>query len=391
MSATLSPEQLEIQNLARDFAVGELRPYTAAWDEQRSLDEDVFEKLAELGFMGMLIPEAYGGLEFDLTTYVRVIEELAWGDGAVALSVAIHNGPVAGVIQRFGTEAQKERWLPQLASGELLGAFALSEPDVGSDLRAVQTRARRDADGWSITGTKRWVTNGGRAGLVVVLALTDDRHTGAFLVDPTTEGYRVIGGESTMGLRASQTSKVELDAVRVLPEALLGPVSGGLAATLEALDVGRVGIAAQAVGIGRAAMEHATRYSTERMQFGRSLAKFGAVRAKLAEMARLIAGARALNDQAGRAVQASRGKVGHPRTGPEGVTAMAAMAKLAASEAATWVADEAIQVFGGYGYMRDYPVEKLLRDAKGTEIYEGTNEIMRHVIAREVLRASEEN
>jgi len=385
-----SAAQLEIQALARDFAEGELLPYTAGWDEARALDDEVFAKLGELGFMGMLVPEAYGGLEFDLTTYLRVLEELARGDGAVALSVAIHNGPVCGLLHDLGTEDQRQRWLPQLASGDALGAFALSEPEAGSDAGAVQTRAEPDAGGWKLNGVKRWVTNGARAGVAIVFARTDDEGgTGAFLVEPGTDGYRVVGEEKTMGLRASQTATVELTDVHVGPEGLLGDSQRGFHAALEALDVGRVGVAAQAVGIARAAMEHATRYSIERKQFGRPIAKFGAVQAKLAEMAHRITGARALTHLAGGAVEDSRNGVGHPRTGPEGVTALAAMSKLAASEAATWVADEAVQVFGGYGYMRDYPVEKLLRDAKGTEIYEGTSEIMRHVIAREVLRAAE--
>ena len=385
-----SSEELEIQSLARGFADGELRPYSAGWDKARALDDDVFAKLGELGFMGMLVPESYGGLAFEFTTYLRVLEELARGDGAVALSVAIHSGPVCGLIQGLGTEEQKEQWLPRLAAGEVMGAFALSEPDAGSDAGAVQTRAEPDADGWRLSGVKRWVTNGARAGLVVVFGRTDDEGgTAAFLVRPDQDGYRVRGEERTMGLRASQTVTVELDGLHVGEQALLGGRQKGLSAALEALDVGRVGVAAQAVGIARAAMEHATRYSTERRQFGRPIARFGAVQAKLAEMAHRIAGARALTREAGWAVQALRNGVGRARTGPEGVTALAAMAKLAASEAATWVADEAVQIFGGYGYMRDYPVEKLLRDAKGTEIYEGTNEIMRHVIAREVLREAE--
>jgi alkylation response protein AidB-like acyl-CoA dehydrogenase len=385
-----SPEQLEIQQLAREFADGEIRPYAARWDEARALDDDVFAKLGELGFMGMLVPESYGGLAFEFTTYLRVLEELARGDGAVALSVAIHSGPVCGLIHGLGTEEQKRRWLPALASGEVLGAFALSEPDAGSDAGAVRTRAEPDGDGWRLTGVKRWVTNGVRGGLVLVFARTDDEGgTAAFLVEPGQDGYRVVGEERTMGLRASQTVTVELDGLYVGPQARLGGQERGLGAALQALDVGRVGVAAQAVGIARAAMEHATRYATERKQFGRPIAKFGAVQAKLAEMARRIGGARALTHEAGWAVQALRDGGGPDRTGPEGVTALAAMAKLTASEAATWVADEAVQIFGGYGYMRDYPVEKLLRDAKGTEIYEGTNEIMRYVIAREVLREAE--
>jgi len=384
--APRTAEQLEVQALARDFAEGELRPHAGAWDEARALDEGVFGKLAELGFLGMRIPEAYGGLGFDVGTYLLALEELSWGDASVALSVAIHSGPVSGMLLRHGTEEQKQRWLPRLAAGEALGAFALSEPDAGSDAGALATAARANGAGWHLSGVKRWVTNGRRAGVAVVFARTGGG-VSAFLVEPGARGYAVGGAERTLGLRASETVTVELDDVTVGREGLLGEEGQGLRYAMEALDVGRIGIAAQAVGIARAAMEHAVAYALERKQFGKALADFGATRAKVAEMHRRIAGARTLTHHAGDALQGmERGEI--LRTGPDGVTALAAAAKLASSEVATWVADEAVQIFGGYGYMRDYPVEKLLRDAKGTEIYEGTNEIMRHVIAREVLRAA---
>lgn len=386
MNATA--EQLEIQALARAFAEGELRPRAAAWDAARALDAAVFAKLGELGFLGMLVPERYGGLGFDVGTYLLAIEEIARGDAAVALSVAIHNGPVCGTIQRHGSDAQKAAWLPRLASGDVVGAFALSEPEAGSDAGALSATAEASGDGWRISGAKRWVTNGARAGVVLVFARTR-RGVSTFLVPPSTPGYRVVGMEITLGLRASETAAVQLDAAAVPEGALVGEEGQGLRYALEALDVGRTGVAAQAVGIGRAALEHATAYALERHQFGRALADFGATQAKLAEMHRRIAAARAVTHHAGAAVDAL-GRGSEPRAGPDGVTARAAVAKLVASEAATWVADEAVQIYGGYGYMRDYPVEKLLRDAKGTEIYEGTNEIMRHVIARELLRAVRE-
>jgi alkylation response protein AidB-like acyl-CoA dehydrogenase len=382
-------EQLELRALARDFAEGEVRPHSSAWDGARALDPQLFEKLAELGFLGMLVPEEFGGLDFDLGTYLLVLEELAWGDASVALSVAIHNGPVVGLIRAHGTDAQKAAWLPRLASGEAIGAFALSEPGAGSDAAAVETTAEAAGDGWLLRGTKRWVTNGARAGLVIVFARTGSDGLGAFLVSPESDGYRVGAAEATLGLRASETVTVELTDVRVGADALLGDAGEAFSYALEALDIGRMGIAAQAVGIGRAAMEHAARYALEREQFGRPIAAFGAIQAKLAEMARGIAAGRALAHAAAEALAAAREDGGHPRTGVDGVTARAAIAKLAASEAATWSADEAVQIFGGYGYMRHYPVEQLLRDAKGTEIYEGTSEIMRHVIAREVLRDTE--
>lgn len=383
---TWTQEQLEIQALAHEFAEGELRGVSAKWDGARDLDDDVFGKLAELGFLGMLIPEEYGGLDFDLGTYLLVLEELAWGDASVALSVAIHNGPVAGLLRWHGSDEQKQQWLPELASGALLGAFALSEPGAGSDAAAICTKAEQSESGWKLTGEKRWVTNGGRAGLVVVFARTVEDGISAFLVSPNADGYAVGARESTMGFRASQTVSVKLDGMELGAEALLGDVGRGLPYALQALDLGRAGIAAQAVGIGRSALEHATGYALERKQFGRAIAEFGATQAKLAEMVRQLSAARLLAHHAGASLEAATRGSGHARTGADGVTSRAAIAKLAASEAATWSADEAIQIFGGYGYMRHYPVEQLLRDAKGTEIYEGTNEIMRMVIAREVLR-----
>ena len=380
----LTDEQRELQALARDFAEAELRPHTAEWDESRELPHEVFGKLAESGFLGMLVPEAHGGLGFDLRTYLLVLEELAWGDAAVALSVAIHNGPVVEILLRHGSDAQKERWLPALASGDVLGAFALSEPDAGSDPSSISTIAAPDGDGWRLDGDKRWVTNGGRAGLVLTFARTSEDGLGVFLVDPDASEYQVGQRESTMGLRASETVRVHLAGVRVDEQALVGEAGAGIRYALEALDLGRIGIAIQAVGVGRAALEHAARYALEREQFGTPIGRFGALQAKLAESAHRIAGGRALAYEAAEAWEATRN--GAPRTGADGVTARAAMAKLAASEAATFAADEAIQIYGGYGYMRHYPVERLMRDAKGAEIYEGTNEIMRRVIAGEILR-----
>ena len=379
-------ERLEIQAMARDFAATELRPRASEWDERRALDAEVFAKLADLGFLGMLVPEEFGGLGFDFATYVAVLEELAWGDASVALSVAVHNGPVATLLVRHASETQKRRWLPALAAGEALGAFALSEPGAGSDPTGLSTKARRNGVGWRIDGEKRWVTNGARAGLVVLFAGTGEGAVGAFLVTPDTKGYRVGKREQTLGLRASETVSVELHGVAVGADAVVGDEREGLHYAMEALDVARVGTAAQAVGIGRAAMEHAATYALGREQFGQPIARFGAIQEKLARMAERLAAGRALTLDAAAAVGSTGDGAAHLRTGLDGVTARAAIAMLSASDAATASADEAVQVFGGYGYMRHYPVEKLLRDAKGTEIYGGTSEIMRHVIARELLR-----
>lgn len=382
----MTSEQLELKELANAFARAELRPHTASWDEVQALDDSIFEKLSELGFMGMLIPEEHGGLGFDLTTYLLVLEELAWGDAAVALSVAVHNGPVAGSLVRHGSDEQKATWLPRLASGEVVGAFAFSERGAGSDPASIGTRAQGDGQGWRLDGTKRWVTNGARAGVVLTFARTSERGLSAFLLSPQLDGYTTGEPEKTMGLRASETVSVQLDGVRVGSDCLLGEADNALRYALEALDVARVGSAAKTVGVGRAAMEHAIEYALGRRQFEKPIASFGAIQAKLADMAHRLAGGRALTKEAGYALQRWLDGASDSRNGLEGATARAAIAKIAASEAATWVTDEAIQIFGGYGYMRHYPVEKLLRDAKGAEIYEGTNEIMRKVIAREILR-----
>lgn len=385
MTGEFTTDQLEIRAMARDFAAGEIRPHAMEWDAARQFDPGVFEKLAELGFMGMRVPEEYGGLGFDAGTYLLALEELAWGDAAVALSVAIHNGPVTALLLANGTDEQRERYLPAMAAGDLLTAFALSEKDAGSDAGGLGCEAVRDADGWVLSGEKRWVTNGARAGLVLVFARTNRSAErgygiGAFIVDPSAGGYRVTRRETTMGLCASETVSVQLDGVRVEADGVVGDPEQGFRYAMEAIDVGRLGIGAQAVGIAQAAFEHSVAYALERKQFGRPIAEFGAIQDKIADMATRIGGARALVHAGAAAMDSgSRG------TGSDSRAAGAASAKLQASETAFWVADEAVQIFGGYGYMRDYPVEKLLRDAKGTEIYEGTSEILRFVIAREIL------
>jgi alkylation response protein AidB-like acyl-CoA dehydrogenase len=375
-----SDEQMEIRGLAREFARGELRPFAAEWDARRSLDPGVFSKLGELGFMGMRIPEAFGGLDFDLVTYLLVLEELAWGDAGVTLGVAIHSGPVSYLVREYGSEEQKERYLPRMSSGEIVGAFALSEPQAGSDARSLSTTWTADGAGRVISGTKKWVTNGGLGGVVVVFAKEAvGERISAFLLDPDLHDYRIGKRETTMGLAGSETVELHMDEVAVGDEALLGSAGQGFAYAMEALEIGRLGIAAQATGISRAAYEHALQYSAERVQFGRSLSGFQATRFKLAEMLTRITASRALTLLAARALDGE--------TDPEDPTpgSLAAMSKMTASETAVWTTDEAVQIFGGYGYMREYPVERLLRDAKGTEIYEGTNEIMRLLVAREAV------
>jgi alkylation response protein AidB-like acyl-CoA dehydrogenase len=386
VTRTMNDEQRQLQELARDFALGELRPHSAAWDEARSLPDDIFEKLAESGFLGMLVPEEHGGLGFDFSTFLFVLEELAWGDPAVALSVAIHSGPVGSTLVAYGSAEQKGTWLPRLAAGEALGAFAFAAPSDGASPVKSGATATRDGESWRLDGEEIWVTNGGRADLLLLVARTSEEGWSAFLVPTDADGYRVGGRETTMGLCASETVSVTFDGVLVGEDAVVGDVDAALHYGVEAREAGRIGVAMQAVGIGRAAVEHAARYALERKQFGKEIARFGALQAKLADSAHRVASGRALTHEAAQAWEAARS--GAPRTGVSGVTARAAMAKLAASEAATFAADEAVQIFGGYGYMRHYPVERLLRDAKGTEIYEGTNESLRRVVAREILRDS---
>ena len=384
----LTAEQREVRELARDFAEGEIVPRAAAWDSNGAFDREVLDRLAELGFLGMLTPAEYGGLGFDVPTYLVALEEIARGDAALALTVAIQNAPVPHIILTHGSEAQKSRWLPALASGEKIAGFALSEADAGSDPSGIATRAR-SADGvWTISGSKKWVTNGSRADMVIVFARTGTSETrtriGAFLVDTDAEGYRVGRREKTMGLCASETVSVDLTEVRVGPERLVGDPGRALGYALGALDLGRLGIGAQAVGIARAALEHAARYASERRQFGRPIADFGAIRSSLAIMATRVAASRALVMEGAAAWETS--DVGELDGLP--VTARSAMAKLLAGETAMWVTEEAVRIFGGYGFMREFPVEKLMRDAKGTEIYEGTSEILRLVIGRALARSS---
>jgi len=384
-------EQLEIRDLARDFVMGEIRPHVEAWDAAADLPDALFEKLAETGFLGVLVPEEHGGLGLDFTTFLLVIEELARGDASVALSVAIHNGPVAWLLSKYASPEQQAHWLPRMASGEVLGAFALSEASAGSDSGAVETTARRDGDDWVIDGRKAWVTNGQRAGVALVWARTGSpRELSCFAVPCDAEGWQVERRVTTMGVRASQTVDVALNGVRVPGNALVGDLGRGQAHALEALVPGRLGIAALAVGIGRAALEYAVGYVREREQFSRPLSQFGATQAKLAEMAARVSGARAAMHEAGRRMELVRQGHADEGQGAESLAARAAGAKLLASQTAMYAADEAVQLYGGYGYMRDYPVERLMRDAKGTEIFEGTSEVLKVVIARSILEAAEQ-
>lgn len=383
MSWALTPlteEQLSIRAVARDFANRELAPNTAAWDRDAHFEPSIIPKLAELGFFGMMIPEQYDGLGLDTLTYLVALEEIAIVDASVAVMLSVHNSLPTSMIQRWGTEAQKEKFLKPMARGEKVGVFCLSEPEAGSDAASLQCQATRDGDHWVLNGAKSWVSTGTHAGVALVMARTDapgdrrgPRGISAFIVTPDLPGFKVGKKEDKMGLRASATVQLVFDNLRVPAANMLGEQGMGFVYAMQSLDNGRLGISAQAIGIAEAALRHSAAYAAERKQFGKPIKEFQAMQFKLADMATRIAASRALLHAA--ATAKDRG---------EQITQFGSMAKLMASETAMWVTTQAIQIFGGYGYVKDYPVERLFRDAKVTEIYEGTSEIQRVVIAREL-------
>ena len=380
----LTEEQREIQRTARDFGQAEIAPYSDAWDRAEKYDEAIVGKLGELGFLGMLIPEEFDGLGLDMRTYVVALEEIAAVDASVAVLMSVHNSLPTQMILRYGNAAQKERFLKPMARGEWLGAFALSEPEAGSDAAALRTQAHRDGDCWVLNGTKAWVTSGNHANVILAMARTDSpndrrgpRGIGTFIVTPDMPGFHVGKKEAKLGLRGSPTVQLHFENLRVPAANLLGEPNMGFVYAMQSLDNGRLGIAAQAIGIARSALEHATRYAAERRQFNQPINQFEAIQFKLADMATRVTASRALLYSA--AAAKDRG---------EPITQFSAMSKLFASETAMWVTTQAVQIFGGYGYIKDYPVERLFRDAKVTEIYEGTSEIQRIVIARELYARS---
>lgn len=380
----LTEEQREIQKVAREFAAAEIAPNVERWEREEQFDLAIVGKLGELGFLGMMIPEEFDGLALDTNTYLVALEEIAAADASVAVMMSVHNSLPTQMILRYGTDEQKQRFLPGMARGEILGAFALSEAEAGSDAAALTTQAVRDGDDWVLNGTKAWVTSGNHAGLIVAMARTDEptarrgaRGIGAFLITPDMTGLSVSKKEDKMGLRSSPTVQLTFSDLRCPAANVLGDPSQGFIYAMQSLESGRLGIAAQAIGIARSALELSTRYAAERRQFGKPIKEFEAIQFKLADMATRVTASRALLHAA--AAAKDRGQP---------VTQFCAMSKLLASESAMWVTTEAIQIFGGYGYMKDYPVERLFRDAKATEIYEGTSEIQRVVIARELYAIS---
>jgi alkylation response protein AidB-like acyl-CoA dehydrogenase len=380
----LTDTQREIQRLAREYTARELTPLAGERDRAQRFDRLMVEQMAELGFLGMLIPEQYDGLGLDAQSYLLALEEIAVGDATAAVTLSVHKSLPTQMILSFGNEAQRTHYLPPMARGEWLGAFALSEPEAGSDAASLRTQAVRDGDDWLLSGTKAWVSHGNEAQVILCMARTDtpDARRGSkgistFILTPDLPGFHVTKKENKLGMRASPTLQIVLDNCRVPGDRLLGDEGKGLIYALGSLDHGRLGIAAQAIGIARAALEASVRYVGERKQFGKPIAEFQAIQFKIADMATRITAARTLLHAAAAAKE--RG---------EKVTRYSSMAKLFASETAMWVTNEAVQIHGGYGYVTDYPVERHLRDAKVTEIYEGTSEIQRIVIARETLAAA---
>jgi alkylation response protein AidB-like acyl-CoA dehydrogenase len=373
----LSADQREIQALARDFAEQEIVPNAAEWDRSHGFPRELLGKLADIGLLGACIPEEYGGAGADFLSYILVLEELSRADAGVGVTVAVHTSAVTLPILTFGSDEQRSRFVPALARGEAIGAFALTEPEAGSDAGSLRTAATPDGDGWRISGSKQWITNGGFAGTVLLFARTDPETPGpkgisAFILDG--DHVRVTREEEKLGLNSSSTVDLVLEDAQVGRDRLLYEEGGGFTVAMATLDGGRIGIAAQALGIAQAAYDTAREYALERRQFGHRIADFQAIQWKLADMATEIDAARLLVYRAAWLKQEGR-----PHT-EEG-----AKAKLFASEMARRQTAEAIQVLGGYGYTKEFPAERYYRDAKVTEIYEGTSEIQRLVIARSIL------
>jgi alkylation response protein AidB-like acyl-CoA dehydrogenase len=376
----LTEDQRSIQSVARDFAATDIAPYTEQWDRDAYFEPSLVKKLGDLGFLGMLIPEEYDGLGLDTLTYLVALEEIATVDASVAVMLSVHNSLPTQMLLKWGSESQKDRFLKPLARGDMLGCFALSEPESGSDAASLSTQAVRDGDDWILNGTKAWVSSGTKGDVIIAMVRTDTsddrrgaRGISAFIITPDLPGFSVGKKEDKMGLRASPTVQLSFSDMRVPGDRLLGELGKGFIYAMQSLDNGRLGIAAQSIGIAEAALRHAVAYAAERKQFGQAIKEFQAIQFKLADMATKVSAARALLHMSARAKD--RG---------EQMTQFSAMSKLLASETAMWVTTQAVQIFGGYGYVKDYPVERLFRDAKVTEIYEGTSEILRIVIAREL-------
>ena len=370
-----------IRQSASDFAETNIRPFVMEWDESQLFPADMMRKMGELGFLGVLVPEEYGGAGLEYQAYVTIIEEIAKVCGSIGLSVAAHNSLCTNHILMFGDEIQKQRWLPKLATGEWIGAWGLTEANTGSDAMRMQCTAVQDGDYWVINGAKNWITHGKSGEVAVVLVRTgesgDSRGITTFVVERGTKGFEGGKKENKLGMRASETAEMIFTDCRVHKSQMLGNVGEGFQQAMKILDGGRISIAALSLGIAKGAYLAAVKYSQERHQFGQPISNFQAIAFKLADMATRIEAAELLTRQA--ADMKNAGKK---------LTKQAAMAKYYASEVAVWASNEAVQIFGGYGYTKDFPVEKFYRDSKLCTIGEGTSEIQKLVISREILRGN---
>lgn len=380
MNFELNEEQQQIKFSVREFAESEIKPHVMEWDETQHFPIELRPKLAELGLLGVIFPEEYGGAGMGYVEYATIIEEIARVDGSVGLSVAAHNSLCSNHIYQFGTEEQKQKYLVPLASGESFGAWGLTEAGAGSDSAGTRTNAVRENGHYRVNGSKNFITHAISCETLVAVAVTDkekgNRGISAFIFDKSMDGFRPDKKENKLGMRASETASVVFEDCSVPQQNLLGNEGEGFLQCMQILDGGRISIAALSVGIAQGAFEAAVRYAKERHQFGQPIAEFQAIQFKLADMATQIEAARLLTMQA--ALMKDAGKR---------LTKQSAMAKLYASETAVRVAEESIQIHGGYGYTKDYPAEKYWRDAKLCTIGEGTSEIQRLVIAKQLLKA----
>lgn len=368
-----------IVDSARDFAEKHIRPYVMEWDEDQIFPVDLFHKMGEHGFMGVLVPETYGGFGLGYQEYVSILVEISRVCGSIGLSVAAHNSLCTNHILEFGNEEQKQKYLPKLASGQWIGAWGLTEPNTGSDAGRMQCVAKKEGEYYILNGSKNFITHGKSGNVAVVIARTgeplDSRGMTAFVIEKGTPGFRAGKKENKLGMRASETAELIFDNCRVHESQVLGEVGEGFVQSLKILDGGRISIAALSLGIAKGALEASVQYSQERHQFGKPIAAFQAISFKLAEMATKIEAAELLTRKAAKMKMAG-----------EKTTKISAMAKFYASETAVEVSTDAIQIFGGYGYTKDYPVEKFFRDSKLCTIGEGTTEIQKLVISRELLK-----
>ena len=372
---SFSDEQIMIRDMTREFAKKELKPHGERWDREGWIDDSVISQMGSLGLLGMTVPEEWGGANVDYISYALAVEEIAVGNGAVSTLMSVHNSVGCSPILNYGSQEQKSNFLTPLATGEWIGCFCLTEPQAGSEAHNLKTKATLKNGQWTINGSKQFISNGKRAKLAIVFAVTDPdlgkKGISAFLVPTDNPGYIVNRVENKLGIRASDTCSITFDNCTIPEENMLGPRGKGLAVALSNLEGGRIGIASQAVGIARAAFEEALKYSKERIQFGVPIIDHQSIGNFLADMHTQINAARLLTLQA-----ASLRQNGQP------CLSEASQAKLFASEVCEFVCTKAIQIFGGYGYLQDYPVERLYRDSRITQIYEGTSEVQRLVIAR---------